>query len=67
MQQKVREAVVFPSDRELAKLRNENAIMKTALKRIAEKDYIPEKGMELITVQSCVAIAEEAIDEIEGD
>ena len=67
MKQKVMEAVVFPSDRELAKLRKENAIMKTALKQIAEKDFIPEKGLELLTVQSCVALAEEAIEEIEGD
>lgn len=67
MRQKVMEAVVFPVDRELTKLRKENAIMKTALMRIAGMDYIPERGLELITVQSCVAIAEEAIDEIEGD
>ena len=39
--------------------------MKTASKRIEEKDYIPERGFELITVQSCVAIAEEAIEEID--
>lgn len=67
MNQKVREAVIFPSDKELARLRKENSIMKTALKQIAGKDFIPEKGLELLTVQSCVALAEEAIEEIEGD
>ena len=41
--------------------------MKEALKRIAEKEYFPDKCVELYNLQSCINIAQEAIEEIEGD
>lgn len=67
MKQKVKQAVVFPVDIELDKLRKENAIMRKALSQITSKEYFPDKCLELYTLQSCISIAEEAIDEIEGD
>lgn len=67
MKQKVKQAVVFPADRELSKLRKESAAMKTALKRIAGKERHPDKSVENYELQSCINIAEEAIEEIEGD
>lgn len=65
--QQVKQAVVFPADRELSKLRKENAIMMDALKRIQSKPYFPPHVLIQVTLQSCIHIAEEAIDEIEGD
>lgn len=67
MRQQVKQAVIFPADRELMRSRKENAVMKAALKRIAEKDFWPDSSVQLVTLQSCVAIAEEALEDIEGD
>jgi hypothetical protein len=67
MKSPVKQAVVFPTDRESAVLRKENAVMRMALKRIAEKDIWPDKTMHLYELQSSIHIAEEAIEEIEGD
>lgn len=48
------------------KIRKENAIMKKALTRIAGKEREPAKCIENYELQSCIGIAEEAIEEIEG-
>jgi hypothetical protein len=61
------QAVVFPADIELARLRKENAIMQKALYVIMGKTYFPDKSLTLYELQSCINLAEEAIDEIEGD
>lgn len=61
------QAVLFPADIELAKLRKENAIMLKTLKAIKGKEYFPEKSLTLYELQSCINLADEAIDEIEGD
>lgn len=63
----VKEAVIFPADRDLVKLRKENATMLNALKRIAGKERQPDKCVENYELQSCINIAEEAIEEIAGD
>lgn len=67
MKNKVMQAVIFPADMELARLRKENAIMQKALRTIKDKEYFPEKCVTLYELQSCINLAEEAIDEIEGD
>lgn len=67
MRQQVKQAVIFPADRELMKNRKENAVMKAALKHIAEKDFWPDSSVQLVNLQSCVAIAEEALEDIDGD
>jgi hypothetical protein len=67
MKNKLMQAVVFPADIELAKLRKENAIMLKAMKAIKDKEYFPDKSLTLYELQSCINLADEAIDEIEGD
>lgn len=67
MKNKMMQALVFPADIELSKLRKENAIMIKALKTIRDKDYFPEKSLTLYELQSCINLADEAVDEIEGD
>lgn len=67
MKNKVMQAVVFPTDMELTRLRKENAIMLNALKAIKGKEYFPDKSLTLYELQSCINLADEAIDEIEGD
>ena len=67
MKNKIVQAVVFPSDIELARLRKENAIMLKALKKIAGKELFPPQSLTLYEFQSCRSTAEEAIEEIEGD
>ena len=49
------------------RLRKENAIMKNALNRIVNKEREPDRSVENYELQSCITIAEEAIEEIEGD
>ncbi len=67
MMQTVKQAVIFPSDRDLARVRKENAVLKEALKRIAKKERNPDRCVENYELQSCIGIAEEAIEEVEGD
>lgn len=62
----VKQAVIFPSD-ELSRIRKENKIMRDALEKIAAKELFPDKCVQLYEYQSCKSIAEEAIEEIEGD
>jgi hypothetical protein len=67
LKNKVMQAVVFPADMELARLRKEHAIMLKALKAIKGKDYFPDKSVTLYELQSCINLADEAIEEMEGD
>lgn len=67
LKNKVMQAVVFPADIELARLRKEHAIMLKALMAITNKEYFPNKSLTLYDLQSCINLADEAIEEMEED
>lgn len=66
MKEQMKQAVIFPEDVELKKLRKENKLLKRCVKDISKIDYLnTPKELYLLRLQDAVIMAETTLDDLE--